>query len=99
MPSLALCNAICRHSLSSLEISWARLLASAASLASSRPRTRERDWARSSAISGTAQTPPFDYEDENEFEDDYELLWRLSAVLSDEDDSQDLEWTGSSRKE
>jgi hypothetical protein len=28
-----------------------------------------------SAISGTAQTPPFDYE--NEFEDDYELLWRL----------------------
>jgi hypothetical protein len=28
-----------------------------------------------SAISGTAQTPPFDYE--KEFEDDYELLWRL----------------------
>jgi hypothetical protein len=28
-----------------------------------------------SASSGTAQTPPFDYE--KEFEDDYELLWRL----------------------
>ena len=99
MPSLALCNAICRRSLASLESGGPAF--SRRQLRWHRPRLvlvlelENEIGSVRSAISGTAQTPPFDYEEE----DDYELLWRLSAVLSDEDDSQDLEWTGSSRKE
>ena len=63
----------------------------------SRPRTRERDWACSIGSFGDCPNPAFRLRGRERV--DYELLWRLSAVLSDEDDSQDLEWTGSSRKE
>lgn len=99
MPSLALCNAICRRLLSSLEsggrafsrrqLRWHR------SRSRPRPRTRERDWACSIGSFGDCPNPAF----RSQGREYYELLWRLSAVLSDEDDSQDLEWTGSSRKE